>query len=65
MGKQYYGCPQHNPIRDKCPSLFENITLGSLMYFFQLDHQVDISLYLTEVIALHHHSRELAGLKPL
>ena len=31
-------------IRDKLQSLFENIILGSLKSFFQLDHQVDISL---------------------
>ena len=40
--------PQYNPIKDKLrTSLFENIVLGSLKSFFQLDHQVDISLHLT------------------
>ena len=56
-------CPLYKPIRDKFPSLFENVVLGSLKYFFQLDHQVDISLYLKEATALHQ-SRELASLKP-
>ena len=31
----------------KFPSLYENVVLGSPKSFFQLDHQVDISLYLT------------------
>ena len=35
----------------------------NLKSFFQLDHQVDISLYLTEATTPRH-SRELAGLKP-
>ena len=56
-------CPLYNSIRDKFQSLFENVVLGSLKSFFQLDHQVDISLYLTEATALRH-SRELAGLTP-
>ena len=30
------GCPVHNPIRDKFPSLFANAVLGSLKSFFQL-----------------------------
>ena len=51
-----------HPIKDKLPSLFENVVLGSLKSFFQLDFQVDISLYLTKATALHH-SRELDGLK--
>ena len=37
----------YNAIREKFPSLLENVVLGSLKSFFQLDHQVDISLYLT------------------
>jgi hypothetical protein len=57
------GCPLYNPIRDKFPSLFENVVLGSLKSFFELDHQVDISLYLTKATALCH-SRELTGVKP-
>ena len=55
-------CPLYNPIRDKFPSIFKNVVLGSLKSFFH-DHQVDISLYLTEATALRH-SRELASLKP-
>ena len=47
-------CPLYNLIRDKFPSLFENVILGSLKSFFQLDHQVDISFYLMEAIALCH-----------
>jgi len=45
-------CPLYKPIRDKFPILFENVVLGSLESFFQLDHQVDISLYLMEATAL-------------
>jgi len=56
-------CPLYSSIRDKFQSLFENIVLGSIKSFFQLDHQVDISLYLTEATALRH-SRELASLTP-
>jgi hypothetical protein len=55
--------PLYNPIRDKFPSPFENVVSGSLESFFQLDHQVDINLYLTEATALCH-SRKLASLKP-
>ena len=54
----------HDPIREKMPPLFGNVVLGSLKSFFQLDHQVDISLYLTEATALRH-CRELANLKLL
>jgi hypothetical protein len=43
--------PRYKPIRDKFPSLFENVVLN---FFFQLDHQVDISLYLIEATPLHH-----------
>ena len=56
-------CTLNNPIRDKFLSLFENVVLGSLKPFFQLDQQVDISLYLTKAITLCH-STKLAGLKP-
>ena len=45
-------CPSHNPIRDKIPSIFENVVPKNLKSFFQLDHQVDISLYLTETTVL-------------
>ena len=53
----------HLYIRDKFPSLFEDVVPGSLTSFFQLDHEVDISLYLIEVTALRHF-RELASMKP-
>ena len=56
-------CPIYNPIRDKFPSLYENVVLGSLKTFFPLDHKVDCSLYLTEAIAFCH-SKELVGLNP-
>ena len=51
----------YNFIKDKWQSLFENVVLGNLKSFFQLDHQVDVSLYLTDAIALHH-PKELASL---
>ena len=43
-----------NPIRLKFPSLFENVVPWSLKYvfLFQLDHQVDNSIYLTEATTL-------------
>ena len=41
-----------HPIRDKFPPFFENVVLGSIKFLFQLDHQVDISPYLTEVATL-------------
>ena len=56
-------CPLYNPIRDQFPSLFENIVPGSLKFFFQLDQQVDVSLYLAEATALHH-SKKSIGSKP-
>jgi hypothetical protein len=51
-------------IRDKFPSLFDIIILGNLESFFQLDHQIDISLYVMETTTLHH-SQKLVGLTPL
>ena len=56
-------CPLYNPIRDKFPSLFENVVPRNLKSFFQSDQQINISLYLTEATALRH-SKELNGLKP-
>ena len=56
-------CPLYDSIRDKFPSLFENVVLKSLKSFYKLDHQVDISLYLTEATALCY-SSELARLTP-
>ena len=47
-------CPYMILLEKKMPSLFGNVVLGSLKSFFQLDHQVDISLYLTEATALRH-----------
>ena len=41
----------------------ENLVLGSLKCFFQVDQQVNISLYSTDDSALHHF-RKLTGLKP-
>ena len=46
---------------DRFQSLFENVVLGSLKSFLQLDHQVDISLYLKSATALCHYG-EIAGL---
>jgi hypothetical protein len=40
----------------------ENVILGSLESFVPLNHQVDISVYLTEATALHH-SRKLVDSK--
>ena len=54
-------CPLCNSIRDKFQSLFEKVVIGCLKSFFQLDHQVEINLYLTEAIALCH-SKQLANL---
>ena len=53
----------YNRIRDKFPSLLENVILGSLKSFFQLHHRVEISIYLKEATALYY-CRELASLKP-
>lgn len=49
-------------IRDGFSTLFQNVVLGNLKLFLQLD-QVDVSLHLTEAIALHY-SRGLASLSP-
>ena len=57
-------CPLYNPIRDKFPSLFENVEPESLKSFFQLDQQVNFSLYPT-VATIVRHTRELIDLKPL
>ena len=56
-------CPLYNSIRDKFEFLFENIALGNVKPFFQLDHQVDVSLYLVEAMAICY-SRELTSLIP-
>jgi hypothetical protein len=51
------GCSLYYSIRNKFQSFFENVVLGRLKTFFQLDHWVDVSLYFTEATALCH-SRE-------
>ena len=47
-------CPLYNINNDKFQSLFPKVVLGSLEFYFQLDHWVDTSLYLKEAITLHH-----------
>ena len=42
---------------------FENVIRGSLKSFFQVNPQVNITLYLTEATTLRH-SKEIIGLKP-
>ena len=56
-----WNVPYNKPIRDKFPSQFENVILGSLKSFFQLEHQVDICL--TKATALYH-SKQLVCLEP-
>ena len=50
MAKLCVRVPLYNPIRDKFPSLLENVILGSPKFAFKLDHQVGTSLYLTEAL---------------
>ena len=38
----------YNSIMDKFQSLSQNVVLGNLKSFFQLDHQAYIGLYVTE-----------------
>ena len=47
-------CPLCNLTRDNFLLLFEKVVLGSLKCFFQLNQQLEISLYLKEAIALCH-----------
>jgi hypothetical protein len=56
-------CPLYILATYNFVSLFENVVLGSLKSFFHLDHQVHISIYITEAIALYH-SKQLVGFKP-
>ena len=56
-------CALYNFSMDKFPSLFENVQLGNLESFFQLDQQVDISLYLMKATALRN-SKKITSLKP-
>ena len=51
--------PLYNFIRNKSQSLLEIVVLGSLKSFFQLDHEVDISLSHRLLF-----SATLAGLTP-
>ena len=46
-------CPQYNLTGYMFPSLFKNVILENLESFFQLDHQIDISLYLMKAMLLH------------
>ena len=56
-------CSLYNSIEISFDSLFEKVVLGSLKPFIQLDHHVEISIYLMEAITLPH-STELGGLTP-
>ena len=58
-------CPLYNSIKDKFQTLYENVLLLSITFksFFQLDHEVDISLYIMEATTLRHPTK-LANLKP-
>jgi hypothetical protein len=56
-------CPLYNPIRDKFPSLFENVVPWSHKSFVQLDQQVNISLCLMKATALRHF-KESIGVEP-
>ena len=58
-----FECSLYNPIRDEFPSIFKDVVLWSLKSFFEFDHQVDISFYVTEATTLCHYM-ELDGLKP-
>ena len=53
--------PLYNSFKINFQSLFEKVVLGSFKSLFELDNQVEISVYLTEATALRH-SQELAGL---
>lgn len=39
-------------VRDRLPSLFQNVVLESLEPFYRLDQEVDMNRYLTEATAL-------------
>ena len=57
-------CPLYNPIKNKFSSLFKEVIQESLKSFFQLDHQVNVSLYLTEATTLRH-SKNISWLETL
>jgi hypothetical protein len=56
-------CTSTTTSRDRIPSLFQNLVVGSLKSYFQLTYQFDISRYFTEATALHYY-RELTFLTP-
>ena len=47
-------CPLFNSIRDKFQTLLKKVVLWSLKSLFQLAHQVETNLYLTETTTLRH-----------
>ena len=51
-------CFLYNFIELRFPSLFQNVALGNLKSFYQLDHHVDVDHCFIEVIALCY-SREV------
>jgi hypothetical protein len=44
----------YNSIRDKFSSLFANVFFKEFRVLLQLNHQIDITLYLAEVTALRY-----------
>ena len=50
-------CLLYNYARDTYSSIFHNVISWSQKSFFQLDHDVDISFYLTKAIGLYHSSK--------
>ena len=54
-------CALYNSIKDRFPFMFQNVVLGSIKFSFQMDHQVDITMYLVNTTTLCH-SKELAFL---
>ena len=59
-----FECSQYNPVKDKFPSLFENVVLGSLESLFESNHQLTLVSISRRLLHVPHHSRELVGLKP-
>ena len=55
-------CPLYTSIIDKFQPLFEKVISGCLESFFEVDHQVDIGLYLMEATALASQTKESPGL---
>ena len=54
-------CPLYTSVRDRFPTLFQDVVLGNLKSFFQKDKL--ILAYISQTIALHF-SRELSSLSP-